>query len=714
VLLASLLAGLRPAWSAATDSTVLYQEAFDRVSSQTGLPEGWSAGPTAHVPWVLTAPDSSVFASSPRSLRVDLPLAPLNFQIRTPFIPIPDVNGSYTAEFSLRVEEPDASMRVQAVVCGTHQGWLEVIPLLDLTGARMDAFRRFRVSFRHRDVTASGYCFLMFGLPYRKLLREGRFWVDDVTLGTGEQAPALQLYLTPTTVAAGDRVGVHLSCGQGSATLRVFREGVEREPVLGPITLDGLSEHPMPEQAYRLGCNWPQAAEIPTGTDWTSGLYVAQVDDGNRPVDASFVVRGRGGEGPILVVIPNHTDQAYNDAGGGSFYSHPRATEICFERPFAAWMDGIYAAPIRLIRWLEREGIGYGTATDDDLNDRPELLYKYPGVVLCWHSEYWTRLMREHLADYVGAGGSLLCFSGNTCWWQTRLEDPPDSLGRPMPRRLVCYKGDAGRDPSRWTDPALVTTNWDLPPLQEPQQSLFGLNYRQGGMVNWATGSECPCPFDWLLGHGGYQAFHTDSWVFAGTGVTEGETLGRDQAIVGYEVDGANLVWKNGRPEPAPGFGSPAGFEILGYAPCYSLESADSAGVAIMGLVDRGRSFTFNGGTTGWCWGLAADPVIQRITKNLIARLSPGSPSPHAPGLVLSSNPVTSTLSIRFSGEIPPQVGVYAADGRQFALLHPRFYGPSTAHVVWNLHDQEGRPAPSGVYLIRVPGAAPVRVVCVR
>ncbi len=723
----SSAAGLHPAGSVplvalapADTDAIVYRESFDHASPATGLPQGWGIGPPEYLPWIKTSADTTVYGAARPSLRVDLSLAPANFQVTTAFFTIPDINARYTVDVSLRIQEPDASMRVQVVVCDYRQYWLETIPLMDVTGAQMSGFRRYRLSFRHQDKPVWGTCFLMFGLPYRKFLRSGTFWIDDLEVHTGAEAKKLELYLRPLTVEPGQPVEVHASCGQGQADLRVYREGLERDLVLGPIPVTGLAEQPVPAGACSTGCGWPASTLIPVGSDWKSGVYIAQIDDGDRPVDASFVVRGHGGNGSILVELPTHTDQAYNGWGGGSFYSHPEVFTISFERPMDAWLDCLYAAPIYLIRWLEREGIPYEVANDDDLNDRPDLLFRYPGLVLCWHSEYWTRNMREGLERYLAAGGSIISLAGNTCWWQTRMEscDPVAPPGCTGSRRLTCYKTRYGIDPYLHKDPSGVTTNWDSPPVDDPPQRLFGLDYRYGGMVNWSTSSSCPgdCHYDWVTGSGGYTAYNTRSWVFAGTGLTDGQTFGQDQAIVGYEVDGAPLVWtSNAPPTIRPGFQAPADFQVLGYAPCTNLNAADSSGVAVAGLSDRGRSFLFDGGTTNWCWGLEADPIVQKITRNLIDHLSSTPPAQtNWLNLTIIPNPVTSGLVVHMTGRLPEGVGVYGPDGRELAWLKTELLDATTGAVRWDLNDSHGRALPSGVYWIRAPGAEPRVFVHVR
>ena len=54
--------------------------------------------------------------------------------------------------------------------------------------------------------------------------------------------------------------------------------------------------------------------------------------------------------------------------------------------------------------------------------------------------------MRDNVEAFVRRGGNLAVFSGNTCWWQVRLEDDG--------RTMVCYR-DAVADPMSTVEPGL-------------------------------------------------------------------------------------------------------------------------------------------------------------------------------------------------------------------------------------------------------------------
>ena len=155
-------------------------------------------------------------------------------------------------------------------------------------------------------------------------------------------------------------------------------------------------------------------------------------------------------------------------------------------------------------------------------------------------------------------------------------------------------------------------------------------------------------------GLGGYTVYRPDHWIFDGTEVVFGDIIGADAVTVGYECDGCAFTMRDGLPHPTGEDGTPADFEILGLAAAQpfnrvnaprgvpdgarseqefiawrlfdSEEPEDIAriahGHAMMGVHQPGGT-VFTAGTTEWAWGVAnRDPVIERITLNLLDRLT--------------------------------------------------------------------------------------------
>lgn len=73
--------------------------------------------------------------------------------------------------------------------------------------------------------------------------------------------------------------------------------------------------------------------------------------------------------------------------------------------------------------------------------------------------------MRDTVERFLGGGGNIAFLTGNTCWWQFRLEDDG--------RTFVCYR-DATEDPLAGIDNAHVTVEWSSAPVNRPENILTG------------------------------------------------------------------------------------------------------------------------------------------------------------------------------------------------------------------------------------------------
>ena len=120
-------------------------------------------------------------------------------------------------------------------------------------------------------------------------------------------------------------------------------------------------------------------------------------------------------------------------------------------------------------------------------------------------------------------------------------------------------------------------------------------------------------------GYGDYTAYRTNHWVYAGTGLNDGDEFGLSTTIVGFETDGALFRWKDSLPIVTGGDGAPISYKILGLSPA-------STGNATMGIFKRGGTL-FNAATTDWSHGLATDPIVDRITRNVIEALDGLTPT---------------------------------------------------------------------------------------
>jgi hypothetical protein len=427
-------------------------------------------------------------------------------------------------------------------------------------------------------------------------------------------------YASAASAAPGDTVDFHVrsDTAPGNFTMEIDRRGVDDVPLK---SAEGDAFVPGPQDDANLainGCDWPAVENCRTviPADWKSGYYVAKLSANGASTEIPFVVRSAtpGTTSKILVKLSDTTTQAYTNWGGRGLYETPFSPSISFDRPYND-VQGLYEIyQLQFIRWLERNGIAVDFCSSLDLHSDPQLLAPYRLLASIGHDEYWSLEMRDQAEAFIAGGGNVCFFSGNTCFWQIRL-DLGDS-GRIM----FCSKeSEAGHapDPERG-DPRRVTTEWSKPPVNRPENSLTGVAFRNG--AGWWD----PAPINQNRFRG-YTVTNASHWVLDGTGLSDGETFGAgtsvDDTILGYETDAA--LTNGAQPPQVLGTdGTPKSFVVLAAADLS--DWASQAGHATMGIYQR-NGIVFTAGTVNWAGGLnsngAATPV-DRITRNLLDALS--------------------------------------------------------------------------------------------
>ena len=505
--------------------------------------------------------------------------------------------------------------------------------------------------------------------------------------------PHLDAYVFPNSVAQGDSVRIYVSTDAPTFDLRIFQDAPTPSTQLEMRGISGR-DLAVPAQAWQEGCGWSPAVAITVPPAWPSGMYICEMTVGARVAGhALFTVRERvpGSTAAVLFQASVATWQAYNNFGGKSLYESNssdslRAAIVSMQRPYAQHGTGLgdytdFEQPF--VHWLASQGIPVEFCTDLDVHADSKLLGAYAMLLVVGHDEYWSLEKRQHVEHFVTRGGNVGIFSGNTCWMQIRVSSSGD--------RITCYK-DKSLDPLTSVDNRRVTVVWAADPVLRPENSLTGLSWRKGGFVN---------TFGWYpaaQGYGGYAAYHTDHWAFAGTGLVEGQVFGQSSKIVGLEVDGALFNWINGVPAVTGADATPRSFSILGLSPA-------SWGYATMGIYTRGGT-VFNAATTGWTKGLSGDPIVARITRNVLDRLATRAATLQT-HLAAAPNSGSHRVSLEWQGDVgaPAELVVYTIDGRRVITL-PVPAGPIFGSVEWNGEDARGRRVASGVYIARLRGPA--------
>ena len=189
---------------------------------------------------------------------------------------------------------------------------------------------------------------------------------------------------------------------------------------------------------------------------------------------------------------------------------------------------------------------------------------------------------------------------------------------------MVCYKQNFYVDPVyQKREFKTLTTAWSHHLLKRPENELTGVGFLWGGFHR-SHGQ-------FMDGSGAFTVHRPDHWIFEGTGLKRNSEFGGTNSIVGYECDGCELEWRDGLPFPTHKDGTPESFTVLGTAPArwhpadcewYEKWEIGRTGAACLGLYTRGGT-VFTAGTTDWAHGLkGGDPAVERITKNILDRLS--------------------------------------------------------------------------------------------
>ncbi len=422
----------------------------------------------------------------------------------------------------------------------------------------------------------------------------------------------VQVYSAKTSVPQGSSLDLHLNADSvtGTDATVVVTEFVSgNEMARFTVHVDA---HPTPgDPATDRG--WPVGFTLDVPQSWPSGLYAVDLTPGTPGQSrAFFVVRSAepGVHADILVSIPFPTFHAYawcGTAGASPYWTEQpdRGRRVSLHRPSSSGPGW----EVSILQWLATSGFAVDYCSGFDLHDGPHdglhLLRAYQVLVCVGHDEYWTAEMRDTAEQFLAAGGNIAFLTGNTCWWQFRLEDDG--------RTFVCHR-DAAEDPLTGIDNARVTVEWSSSPVNRPENALTGTSFRRGAGC-WGDMS--------VMDSTAWTVRFADHWAFEGTGLADGDTFGI--GTVGYETDAADVVVEDGVPRVTGRDGTPTTFVVLATADLSDWRRLGQGGAATMGVFRAsGGGTVFNVATTGWGGGLGSspDPTVDRITRNVLTRLS--------------------------------------------------------------------------------------------
>jgi hypothetical protein len=445
--------------------------------------------------------------------------------------------------------------------------------------------------------------------PTRAAMESARPALAAIQLTDPALDAEIEGYASAVSVNRGEDIKLYVNTKEPNYTIEVFRVGWYggrgTKKMMPAIRRRGLAQAPpvVDSASGLIECHWqdPYFLHVPNSpdpTDWPSGIYVAKLTAGTSGKQSYiiFVVRDDARPSDLLFQSSVTTYQAYNDWGGKSLYSKPRASKVSFNRPYVHGhgTGHLLYWELSMVQFLEKEGYDVSYTTDVDTHERGDLLPLHKAFLSVGHDEYWSWQMRDNVEAARDNGVNLGFFGSDAAYWQIRFE--PSSITGDPDRTIICYKNQSADPMSHSDDPAtrrLTTVKFRSHPVNRPEDALVGVMYESDPV------------------QGDIVVSDASSWVFNGTGLNNGDHL---PDLLGYEVDRTSDH-------------TPPGAERIAHSP-YPFRGNTRYADMITYRTASG-STVVSTGSMQWTWGLIdpeiqgkkyENPAVQQATRNILRR----------------------------------------------------------------------------------------------
>jgi hypothetical protein len=445
------------------------------------------------------------------------------------------------------------------------------------------------------------------------------------------RSPLIEGYASRTSVRPGESLDLMVSTDPPAAyTIDVYRLGYyqglggRHRWHSGPLAGRAQPTPGVGPQRLRE-CQWEPSTRLKIPGDWVSGVYLARLTRlpaANNPKTAPhayqsyipFIVADER-QADLVFQCSDNTWQAYNRwPDAYSLYNYePGATkpllpDVCvsFNRPYARYWQ-IVDAPLSLgsgefllwefplAFWLEQQGYDVTYVSNVDVHADAASILRGKCLLSVGHDEYWSRGQYAHVAQAISQGVNVAFLSGNTCCFVA----PYTPSGSGQPHRTLTRAGRYGG-------------------VSAAETAYMGPFPEDGPNEAQLIGARTVSPFN---GSGDWTITQADHWLFAGTGLRNGDAL---RGLVGWEF--------HGDPAPLPGL------EVVASGPTLNSGEQGATFTATIYPGPRGNQ-VFNAATIFWSEGLSAPPGhipphshfgrplgpdarVQRITANLLERMT--------------------------------------------------------------------------------------------
>ena len=486
---------------------------------------------------------------------------------------------------------------------------------------------------------------------YRVVLAKSGFGSKSALVQLDESGP-LQFrllsdgivgYMWPKWVRGGETSEYRIHSVE-AYQLSLWRYGLKRELV---ETVTWMDEHGpqanrqiLPDGDFtQTGAKWNTVGYVAAPTlaaPERSGLYYlwARTPSG-KAFSFPWVVAPAQPRARIAVLASTNTWNAYNNYGGRSNYVNAARlpdTPVVNSRqdldryqnaaPFGVWRpkdeeyrplsfdrpepnnhifdDADVTDPVqgrtqcgqapgewRLYAWLEKEGFEYDLWAEGQLHDGLLPLNSYSVLIAAVHPEYWSREMYMAVKDWVfKGGGRFLYLGGNGLNCEVVFES-----GGSM-RCLSHLHSEHGEMGGKSPDGAMEYDS-RMHRTLESEANLLGVVCSETGIMTAAP----------------YKTLNAGHWIFAGTGLRDGDLFGRETLHVripggasGHETDKRSAS-------------SPANTILL----AKGTNPDDGGSEMVLHERDHGGA-VFSVGSITWVAALLVDEAVSSITRNVLVR----------------------------------------------------------------------------------------------